>query len=190
VNLGSFNASGIGIFPAGSSEGSTFYNAGMFFRSGEESVSCRSPIRKQRRGQPAWGVAMTSYRQGPGAVLHLHVGEFESTSSSRLAVAQTASLAGALQLTTEGGFTLEAGQTLPILSAGSREGEFSALEETGSGIGGGLRYDIQYGGTGAALVVVKAKSATWSQPRALHQASAVGAAWASSDVTTPSAVVV
>jgi hypothetical protein len=159
VNLGNVTARG-GTILAQSGGGATLYNAGTFTHVGEETLQIAVPFENGGALITRGTVSLASYRQGPGAVLHLYVGEFGESGFSQLIVEGIASLAGALQVSTEGGFKAEAGQSFRTISAGTREGAFEALEETGGGLGAELKYRLQYDGTGATLVVSRSKGST------------------------------
>ena len=90
-----------------------------------------------------------NYTQGAGGTLATEIaGTVAGTGHDRLAVTGTATLAGALAITTPG-FTLSPGQAFQVLTAATRTGTFGTVT-------GGARYGVLYHPTDVTLAVTDA----------------------------------
>jgi hypothetical protein len=102
-----------------------------------------------------------TYSQRASGTLHVHIGGLApGTGFTQLKVEGMGELAGKVQVATESGFHPTSAEMFRIVNANPRSGEFGSVEETGGGIGGGLRYTTNYDPTGLTLLVQSAGTHT------------------------------
>ena len=96
-----------------------------------------------------------NYTPASSAVLAVKIGGTTAGSQfTRLAVANTASLAGGLQVSLAGGYVPNIGDSFRIITAGTRTGTFGSV--SGLDIGNGRLLALSYDATGVSAVVVQA----------------------------------
>lgn len=95
-----------------------------------------------------------SYDGGAGGTFPVEIaGTAPGSGHDRLTLFGPAVLGGTLAVETDPGFTPVVGDRFTILTAASVSGVFDAV--TGTDLGGGLRYEVEYGATDATLVVTE-----------------------------------
>jgi hypothetical protein len=128
---------------------------------------------------PGWGGMIGTLNisgnctQAVSATLQIELGG--SNQCDRLAITGQASLNGKLAISLLNNFTPPEGSTFPILTCGTRTGQFSQI--TGADLPGGLKLVPVYTGSGVTLLVSNALPALRLTIERLSETNAVKVSW-------------